>query len=107
MPEGLLAVDRVVAELPVVADDLVRPNEVAIRCAPAEFTAECVGETPLDMEVMSLPLRQLKRKRLDPMVKRAYDSGEETVFKTRFQWALIPAMLLLLLELFWIGGSRR
>ena len=61
----------------------------------------------LRSEVMALPLRQLKEKRLDPMVKRTYETGEETVYKTRFQWALIPAMLLLLLELFWMGGSRR
>lgn len=61
----------------------------------------------LHAKVMALPLRQLKFKRLDPMVKRAYDTGEETVFKTRFQWVLIPAMLLLLLELYLVGGSRR
>ena len=41
------------------------------------------------------------------MVKRSYEAGEETVFQTRFQWALIPAMILLLLELLWTGGSRR
>lgn len=70
-------------------------------------TVEITGGEFLRSEVMPLPLRQLKQKRLDPMVKRAYESGEETVYKTRFQWALIPAMLLLLLELFWIGGSRR
>jgi Ca-activated chloride channel family protein len=70
-------------------------------------TVRATGGEFLRSEVMTLPLRQLKQKRLDPMVKRAYDSGDETVWKTRFQWALIPAMLLLLLELCWIGGSRR
>ena len=40
------------------------------------------------------------------MVKRAYEQGEETVFKTRFQWVLIPAVLLLLLEMYLASGSR-
>jgi Ca-activated chloride channel homolog len=70
-------------------------------------TVRTTGGEFLRSQVMTLPLRQLKEKRLDPMVKRAYESGEETVWKTRFQWALIPAMLLLLLELYWIGGSRK
>ena len=75
--------------------------------AAAGWVASRTGGEFLRSEVMALPLRELKTKRLDPMVKRAYESGQETVFKTRFQWVLIPAMLLLLLELFWIGGSRR
>jgi Ca-activated chloride channel family protein len=69
--------------------------------------AESTGGEFLRADVMALPLVQLKTKRLDPMVKRAFDEGEETVFRTRFQWALIPAMLLLVLELLFVGGSRR
>ena len=69
--------------------------------------AESTGGEFLRTDVMALPLVQLKTKRLDPMVKRAFDEGEETVFRTRFQWALIPAMLLLVLELLFVGGSRR
>ena len=69
--------------------------------------AEATGGEFLRTDVMALPLVQLKNKRLDPMIKRAFDKGEETVYKTRFQWALIPAMLLLLLELLFVGGSRR
>ncbi len=61
----------------------------------------------LRSEVMALPLRQLKEKRLDAMVKRAYEAGEEVVLKARFQWLLIPAMLLLLLDMAWLGGRRQ
>ncbi len=68
---------------------------------------ELTGGEFLRTDVMALPLVQLKNKRLDPMVKRAFDGGEETVFKTRFQWVLLPAMLLLVLELLLIGGTRR
>src|SRR5690606_26008661 len=71
-----------------------------------ELAAVTGGEF-LRTDVMALPLVQLKAKRLDPMVKRAYEKGEETVFKTRFQWVLIPAMLLLFVELLFVGGSRR
>lgn len=69
--------------------------------------AESTGGEFLRTDVMALPLVQLKNKRLDSMVKRAFDQGEETVYKTRFQWLLIPAMLLLFLELLLVGGSRR
>ena len=91
--------------LAVLPDGIARTTVLIDRTKIARITM--TGGEFLRSEVMALPLRQLKRKRLDPMVKRAYDSGEETVFKTRFQWALIPAMLLLLVELFWLGGSRR
>ncbi|MHC5064426.1 MAG: vWA domain-containing protein [Planctomycetota bacterium] len=55
---------------------------------------------------MALPLVELKQKRMDPMLKRAYDAGEEVVRKTRFQWVLFPGLLLILLEM-WICGGRR
>ncbi|MCA8955865.1 MAG: VWA domain-containing protein [Planctomycetes bacterium] len=69
--------------------------------------ASVTGGEFLRTDVMALPLRQLKEKRLDAMVKRAYEKGEETIYKTRFQWVLIPAMLLLLFELIRHGGRRR
>ena len=65
------------------------------------------GGEYLRSEVMALPLRQLKEKRLDVMMKRVYEAGEEVVLKARFQWLLIPAMLLLLLDMAWMGGRRR
>lgn len=55
---------------------------------------------------MALPLVELKQKRLDPMLKRAYDAGEEVVRKTRFQWILLPGMMVLLLEMLICGGRR-
>lgn len=58
-------------------------------------------------DVMPLPLVELKRKRMDPMLKRAYDAGEETTKKTRYQWVLLPGVLLLILEILAIGGARR
>ena len=56
---------------------------------------------------MALPLVELKEKRIDPMLKRAYEAGEDVLRKTRFQWALLPAVLLLLWELLVSGGRRR
>ncbi len=58
-------------------------------------------------DVLALPIVELKRMRLDPMLKRAYDSGEDVVHKTRYQWVLLPMILLLLFELLFCGGSRR
>lgn len=68
--------------------------------------AGVTGGEFLRADVVALPLLELKQKRLDPMVERAYDAGEDVVYKTRFQWLLLPALLLLLLELAWYGGSR-
>lgn len=58
-------------------------------------------------DVTPLPLLELKTKRLDPMVKRAYEAGEETIYKSRFQWTLLPALLLLLWDMIALGGWRR
>ena len=58
-------------------------------------------------DVMALPIVELKRKRLDPMLKRVYDAGEDKVYKTRYQWLLLPMILLLLLEIAFAGGGRR
>lgn len=61
----------------------------------------------LRADVTPLPLLELKVKRLDPMVKRAYEAGEETIYKSRFQWTLLPALVLLLWDMLCLGGWRR
>ncbi|MHC4922400.1 MAG: vWA domain-containing protein, partial [Planctomycetota bacterium] len=68
---------------------------------------ETTGGEFLRADVMSLPLLELKAKRLDPMAKRAYEAGEETIYRSRFQWTLLPALLLLLWDMLWCGGWRR
>jgi Ca-activated chloride channel family protein len=60
----------------------------------------------LRADVMPLPLVELKRKRLDQALQRSYEAGEETLHKTRFQWVLLPAFLLLLIEILAHGGRR-
>jgi Ca-activated chloride channel family protein len=69
--------------------------------------AESAGGEFVRADVMPLPLIELKRKRIDPMVARAYEAGEETLRKTRFQWVLLPGVVLLILELLLVGGRRR
>ena len=69
--------------------------------------AETTGGEFLRADVMPLPLLELRAKRLDPMAKRAYEAGEETIYKSRFQWMLLPALLLLLWDMLWCGGWRR
>ncbi len=69
--------------------------------------ARASGGEFLRADAYALPLLELKLKRLDPMLKKAYEAGEETVFQPRFQWTLLPALLLLGLELCWLGGRRR
>ena len=68
--------------------------------------SELTGGEFIRADQMALPLVELKAKRMDPMLKRAYDAGEEVVRKTRFQWVLLPGMLLLLLEMLICGGRR-
>ena len=48
---------------------------------------------------LALPLVEIKRKRIDPMLKRTYEAGEDVMRKTRFQWVLLPAVILLILEI--------
>jgi hypothetical protein len=69
--------------------------------------AEAAGGELVRADVVALPLVELKRKRLDPMLQRSFDAGEEVAPKTRFQWVLLPCLLLLLFELFFAGGSKR
>ncbi|HLU39486.1 MAG TPA: VWA domain-containing protein [Planctomycetota bacterium] len=69
--------------------------------------AEAAGGDLVRADVVALPLLELKRKRLDPMLQRTFEAGEETVAKTRYQWVLIPCFVLLLVELFLAGGRAR
>jgi Ca-activated chloride channel homolog len=58
-------------------------------------------------DAMALPLVQLYEKRLVPMQKRAYDAGEETGKQARYQWVLLPLMILLLFEIAFAQGRQR
>jgi hypothetical protein len=71
-----------------------------------ELAAATGGEF-LRAEAMALPLNQLHQGRLQPMQKRSYDAGEETGKRTRYQWALLPLLVLLLWELAMAGGRCR
>jgi Ca-activated chloride channel family protein len=65
----------------------------------------CGGEF-LRADAVALPLRELKTKRLDPIAERSYDAGAERQRRTRFQWVLLPVVLLLLWEAWRQGGYR-
>ncbi len=69
--------------------------------------AEAAGGEFVRAEALPLPLVELHDKRLRPMLKRSFESGTEKAHKARFQWLLLPALLLLLWELFAFGGHRR
>lgn len=58
-------------------------------------------------DAMPLPLRELYRKRLQPLQKRAFESGEDKVRIPRYQWLLLPMLLLLLHDLSTAGGRGR
>lgn len=79
----------------------------ALRSESLREMAEVAGGEFLRADVTPLPLLELKQKRLDPMAKRSYESGEETIYQSRFQWTLLPAMLLLLWDMLCLGGWRR
>jgi len=69
--------------------------------------AEAAGGDLVRADVVPLPLLELKTKRLDPMLQRSFDAGEEIAPKTRYQWVLIPCLLLLMCDLFMAPGRRR
>ncbi|GAB4147328.1 MAG: hypothetical protein Fur0037_15510 [Planctomycetota bacterium] len=58
-------------------------------------------------DAMALPLLQLYEKRVVPMQKRSYEASEERQKKARYQWVLLPTLVLLMLEMFLSGGSAR
>ena len=69
--------------------------------------AEASGGEFVRADAMPLPLRELYRKRLLPMQKRAFDSGEDKVRIPRYQWLLLPMLLLVLHDLWTARGRRR
>ena len=68
---------------------------------------EVTGGEFVRADVMALPLVEIKRKRIDPQLKRSYEAGEDVLHKTRFQWVLLPAVILLILEILGLGGRRK
>jgi len=69
--------------------------------------ATATGGEFLRAEAMVLPLVELHDKRLLPMQKRSYDAGEQVGKQARYQWVLLPLLLLLLFELAVAGGGNR
>ncbi len=84
-------------------------NEVVSRMDPESLRAlaTATGGEFVRAEAMPLPLVELHRKRLQPMQKRAYDAGEEAGKQARYQWVLLPLVLLLLWEIAMAGGRHR
>ena len=84
-------------------------QEVVSRMDPESLRAlaQVTGGEFLRAESMVLPLVELHRKRLAPMQKRAYDAGEENAKQARYQWVLLPLLVLLLLEIAFAGGQHR
>lgn len=69
--------------------------------------AAATGGEFLPARAMALPLVELHEKRLVPMQKRSYDAGEQTGRRARYQWVLLPLLVLLLCEVAMAGGRHR
>lgn len=69
--------------------------------------AAATGGEFVRAETVPLPLRELHQKRLLPMQKRSYDAGEETNKRARYQWLLLPLLVLLLWDIATTGGRHR
>ena len=84
-------------------------QEVVSRMDPESLRklAAVTGGDFVRAEAMALPLVELHQKRFVPMQKRAYDAGEETGKQARYQWLLLPLVMLLLLEIAFAGGRHR
>jgi Ca-activated chloride channel family protein len=84
-------------------------NEVVSRMDDESLRAlaAATGGEFVRAEAMVLPLNELHRARLQPMQKRAYDAGEETGRRARYQWVLLPLLALLLWEIAMAGGRHR
>lgn len=67
---------------------------------------EVAGGEFVRADAMPLPLRELYRKRLRPMQDRALEQGEDTLHKPRYQWVLLPLLLLLLYDMATARGRR-
>lgn len=83
--------------------------EVVSRMDPESLraVAAATGGEFLRADAMVLPLNELHRKRLLPMQKRSYDAGEQAGKRARYQWVLLPLLLLLLFEIAMAGGRHR
>lgn len=84
-------------------------NEVVSRMDPESLrrVAEVTGGEFVRAEAMALPLVELHHKRLLPMQKRSYDAGEQSSKQARYQWVLLPLLVLLWLEIAFSGGRHR
>lgn len=84
-------------------------SEVISRMDPESLraVAAVTGGEFYRAESLALPLNQLYEARLLPMQKRAYDAGEETGKQARYQWVLLPLLVLLLWEIAMAGGRHR
>lgn len=69
--------------------------------------ATATGGEFVRADAMVLPLAELHDKRLLPMQKRSYDAGEEVGKRARYQWVLLPLVVLLLWEIAMAGGRHR
>ena len=69
--------------------------------------ASVTGGEFVRADAMVLPLNEIHRKRLLPMEKRSYEAGEEAGKQARYQWVLLPLLLLLLFEIATAGGRHR
>jgi Ca-activated chloride channel homolog len=83
--------------------------EVVSRMDPESLraVAAVTGGRFYRAESLALPLNQLYHAQLQPMQKRAYDAGEETGKQARYQWVLLPLLVLLLWEIAMAGGRHR
>ncbi len=84
-------------------------GEVVSRLDTEGLRAMCAaaGGEFVRADAMALPLRELYDKRIEPMQKRTFEEGQEIAKQARYQWALLPMVLLLLYELAWMRGARR
>lgn len=57
-------------------------------------------------DAMALPVVELHEKRLLPMEKRVYDAGQEQAKQARYQWVLLPLLLLLLWDIITAQGRH-
>jgi len=89
-----------------VVDDQGREVVTVLDADGLRRMAESTGGEFLRADTAALPLVELVRKRLHPMVRRLFEEGEEARPKTRYQWVLLPAIALLVLEIVLAGGRR-
>jgi Ca-activated chloride channel family protein len=84
-------------------------NEVVSRMDPESLraVAAATGGRFVRAEAMALPLVELHDKVLRPMQKRSYEAGQESAKQARYQWVLLPLLLLLLWEIAMAQGHHR